>query len=498
MEKTPVAISHDTREETTTHIGRFVKQLADLTHLFVKRAVSRRARHVRIGLQSVRMYNTKGILRMRDMTDAEFERESEGAYADDPLAEDVVTEDEAAGDDVEDEAVGDALLRVGNSARSAAEGAGRSFAGGLSALRQVRQASKMRLDAEADVRDIELGLEEDRNELAHREDVERNYHEIVQDQEAELEDARAVKADAEAQIDTQRAEVKRLEAELRAMREQHEQKLRPYRNLMDSSRGRSDDAAKSLANIRRDVRNAERALSEATKNRDARISAAHRAVDAAQERVGAVETELNALLSEADGVGASNTLAKMEGELASNRATLESARSDVVLVTQEAQDAVDAAQRRLLSLQREQTQAERLAETTKAEATARKNEYDGMYRSAQAKERAHEDAIKSCEARIRDLSATRKEALLRIEDAQDMLAEAHEIHAHPETTEGLRQRIADEEEDLIDAQAELEELLESERELRRSTRTSRIIVIAVVVVVVVVIALLVWFFLFRG
>ena len=381
----------------------------------------------------------------------------------------------------------------------AIQGAGQSLALGLNALRQVRHASKMRADCEADVREIRRGLEEDCDELAHREDVERNYEIIVSEEEAEISDAQAEIADTEKRIAHQHGNLKRLREELRQMRERHEQKLRPYRNLMDSSRGRSDDAAKSLANVRRSVRNAERALNEATKNRDARISSAHRAVDNAQERVAAVEAELETLqLSGTPDEAGPAALAKVERELASNRASLEAARTDVVQVTQEAQESVDQAQRRLLTLQREQAQAEKVAETNKAEATARKDEYDGLFREAQAKEKAHEDSIKACETRIRDLTQSREDAQDRMDEAKDILKEAHEIHAHPETTEGLRERIANEEADLADAEAELEELTQTERELRRSTRASRLVILAIVAVVLVLVIVLVWYFVLRG
>ena len=124
-----------------------------------------------------------------------------------------------------------------------------------------------------------------------------------------------------------------------------------------------------------------------------------------------------------------------------------------------------------------------MAETAKEEATAHKDEYDGLYKDAQAKERAREEAIKSCDARIRDLSKTKEAAEARVRDAQAILDEANEIHAHPETTEGLRQRIANEEEDLMYARAELDELAANERELRRSTRGARTIFITVTVLV---------------
>ncbi len=374
-----------------------------------------------------------------------------------------------------------------------------SFADGFSALKEVRRASKLRADAEADVRDIERGLEQDRDELAHREDVEENYDQIVEDQTAQIKEARNAIKHAEAGISHQRKEMDRLKDELARMRERHEQELRPYRNLMDSSRGRSDDSAKSLANIRRSVRNAERGFNDATRNRDSRISAAHRAVDNAQERVGALDAELSSLrLSAQDDETSMAAIAKTENELASNQRALEFARSEVIQVTKESQDAVDQAQRKLLSLQRELAQAEKVAEANKADAASHKDEYDTLYRNAQAEEKAHEDAIKSCETRIRELTGRRDAATSKLQDAQDVLEEANEIHAHPETTEGLRERIAYEEADLEDALAELDELAETELELRRSTRGTRLTIIGIVVVLLALILLCVWFFFLRG
>lgn len=373
-----------------------------------------------------------------------------------------------------------------------------SFADAFSALKEVRRASKMRADAEADVRSIESGLEQDRDELAHREDVEANYEQIVADQTAEIEEASAAIARAESGLSHQRSEVSKLKRELEHMRQRHEQELRPYRNLMDSSRGRSDDSAKSLANIRRAVRNAERTLNEATRNRDTRISAAHRAVDNAQERVGALDAELNSLrmADDVDGTSAA-AIAKTENELASNQRALEFARSEVIQVTQESQDAVDQAQRKLLSLQRELAQAEKVTEANKSDAAAHKDEYDTLYRNAQAEEKTQEDAIKACEARIRELTERRDTARGHLQDAQDVLDEANEIHTHPETTEGLRERIAYEEADLEDALAELDELVQTERELRQSTRSSRLTVIGIVVVSLAIVLLCVWFFFLR-
>lgn len=390
-----------------------------------------------------------------------------------------------------DAAVGAAITKAGSSAVGVAKDAGRSFAGGISALKEVRRVTKLRTDAQADLREIERGLAEDQDLLAHREEVERNYSQIVATQTAEIEDATAEVEETAKAIRKQQDKQQHLEADLRQMRAQHEQKLRPYRNLMDSSRGRSDDAAKALANAKRSVRSAEAALNDATKRRDQRISAAHRAVDNAKERMSTVQHELDVL--NADEASSPTALAKVEGELATEASHLQMAVADVDQITKESQSAVDQAQKNLWTLQRELSAAEKAAETAKEEATARKDEYDGLYRDAQAKERALEEAIKSCEARKNSLVKSHDSAQARAQGAQDILDEANEIHAHPETTEGLRQRIADEEADLLDAQAELDELSVTERELRRSTRGSRAIVIVTAVAVIALIVVLVWF-----
>lgn len=389
---------------------------------------------------------------------------------------------------------GRALAKAGSSAAKGANGARKSVAGGLSAMREVRHAAKQRSDALADLREIRRGLEEDRNEYAHRREVEQNFDKIVSTQEAEIKKAMAEAKRAANEAKKQEENVERLKEELREMRERHEQKLRPYRNLMESSRGRSDDAAKALADARRATRRAEADLSAATKRRDQRMASAQRAVDNAQERLNRNQEERVALRTE---TGDGAALAKVEAERETLERSLATAREDVTRTMQESQESVDLAQKALWKCQRELSSVEKSAADAKAEATTHKEEYDGLYKEAQAKEKSKEDVIKSCESRIRDLNKTREAAIARANEARDILNEAKEIHAHPETTQGLRERIADEEDDLEALQAEVDELTAAEQDLRRSTRGTRFVFIAIVVVALAIVLFLVWFFVLR-
>lgn len=398
-------------------------------------------------------------------------------------------DDEAAG--------GSALARAGSTAVSAASGAGRSVMSGFSAMRELRHAAKQRSDAQSDLRDIQRGLEEDRRTLEHRESVVRDYEEIVRTHSADLEKNLAEAAETQSTIDEQKEKLRRAQERLRNMREQHEQSLRPYRNLMESSRGRSDDAAKALASTKRSLRTAESALNAATKRRDQQISSANHAVDNARNRMSAIQAELDTL-SNAQVAGSEqadvDAVTKLQKEYALEQAHLESAQNEVLQVTQSSKDSVDQAQQKLWALQRELASAEKTATEAKEKATGHKDEYDKLYKETQAKEKAQEDAIKGYESRLKELQKTLDGANSRANAARAILEEAHEITAHPETTEGLRERIANEEEDLAAAQADLDDLLESERQLRQETRGSRFAFVAIAVVVLVIVILLVWFF----
>lgn len=392
------------------------------------------------------------------------------------------------------------LAQQASPTRHAASEVGSSLASGFSAMFAVRRAARERADAVAELRQIRHELEVDQEDLAHREDVECRFEEIVETQSRVVQEETSRAEEAKDEARAQQTRVAALKNDLQALREANERELRPYRNLMESSRGRSDDAARSLANVRRAVRNAEANLNNATKRRAQRIGDAHRAVDNAKERLSSVQMEFERLQAEAaHGSGAldDGALERVQNELVSEQSNLAAKNAEVEQTTQDAQAAVDKAQQELWSLQRELQGAERTAAAAKQEATTHKDEYDTRYKAAQAKERAVEESIRATETRLQELRKVTDDALARVDEAQDILAEAYDIHEHPEASEELRQRIDEGKADLAAARAEVDELTASERELRRSTRVGRIAVVVVIVLLVALIALLVWFLVFR-
>ena len=207
-------------------------------------------------------------------------------------ATDAQTDDEVFDESAEGPEDGaNPLASAGNAAREAQH----TIRAGIAAFKDVRAASRLHSSAREELRSIEETLKNHEDELRHRIDIEQRYDEIVAEQTAEREEAAQLAAEAlqhAEELEEARAD---LESQLSIMKNRHEDELRPYRKLAESTKGRADDAARALADAKRQAKSAEGALSDATKRRDQRISAANRTVDNAQERLRSLQTELEAL-----------------------------------------------------------------------------------------------------------------------------------------------------------------------------------------------------------
>ena len=370
------------------------------------------------------------------------------------------------------------LARAGDAAR----GAQQSIREGIEAFRSVRAASQRHSSARDELREMQGILDEHKAELEHRIDIEQRYPQIVSEQTAELEDAtQAAQAASQriAQLDSERQD---LESQLSIMKDRHEDQLRPYRNVAESTKGRADDTARALAEARRSVKSAEGGLAEATKRRDQRISAANRAVDTAQDRQRKLEADL--VTEQGKEEPSANAVARLQNELVSVKAHLDAARADVPAVTEAARADVESAQQRVFDLRNVLAQAERDAEAAKKEAADRRAEYDGLLKQAQDEEKALAEQIKLHVTASEQARKEQSDAQARIGVARELLDEAEAIHTTPRETIALRDQVAREQTDLDVQQDEVDALASDERELRRSTFKQRLLLIVGLVLAV--------------
>lgn len=368
-----------------------------------------------------------------------------------------------------------AFSRAGDAAR----GAQQSLREGIQAFRSVREASQRHSSAREELRSMQEQLDEHTEELRHRIDIEQRYPQIVAEQTAERDEATQLATDALQRANTLESERANLESRLAIMKNDHEDQLRPYRNVAESAKGRADDTARALADAKRAVKSAETGLAETTKRRDQRISAANRAVDTAQERQRKVQADLASEQAKED--PSPDVVTRLQNELASVTSHLESARNEVTSTTEGARQEVEGAQQRLFDQRQALSQIEREAEAAKKEATERRAEYDALFKQTQDQEKELADQIKLRTAAMEQAHKEHEDAEARATAAQALLDEAEAIHATPQQTIDLRDQVAREQADLDLQQDEVDTLASGERELRRSTLKQRLTLVAAIV-----------------
>ncbi len=412
-----------------------------------------------------------------------------------PEAEVETLPDDAA--PVEDDTEAAAEKKPLSVASDAARGAQESLMAGIAAFKSVREASQMHSSARETLRSMKESLEDHTLILQHRIEVEQNYPQIVAEQNAELQEAQKALLDANERAQTAEADRAELESKLTIMKNRHEDELRPYRNVAESTKGRADDMARALADAKRAVKSAESNLTEKTRQRDQRIAAANRASDTAQERVRKLQSELDSMQnSEKDSPEA---VTRVQNELVSAQAHRDAAAADVPVITEEMRVAVETAQTALFDRRQALTQAEHNAEAAKKEANEHRAEYDKLLKKAQEEERALSEQIRLRVTATEQARKDASEAQTRIDDAQDVLDDAEEIHATPQETIALREQVSREQADYDRQLDAVEELAENERELRRGTLKQRLILIAgIVLVIAIVVAIIVAIVLSRN
>lgn len=377
-------------------------------------------------------------------------------------------------------------------ARDAAGTAATVFMNGLSAVKDVREAARRHGSARARLRELRETLEADEAELAHREEVEARYEDILREQGAIVSEANEALVAEQGKVERLEEEAKALEERLAGMRRDHEQELRPYKRLADSARERHDEASRVVAEAKRAVKTAEGQLKSATDRREQGIAAANRAVDSSQARLRKVQEELKRA-QEAD--PSSNAVTQLKNEIVTELAHVEAARSDVSATTHDAQEAVDAASTHLWTQKQSLESAQREADDARREYEEKKGEYDGLQAKAKAEEKALEEQISAARGGAEEAKAAYDEAAERHDGAQALIDEAEEIHATPEVTAELRESIEGLRAQISDQETVVEGLSEAERGLRARTRRERVafgaVIIAVALVLVLIVALIV-------
>lgn len=370
-----------------------------------------------------------------------------------------------------------------------------AFLAGITALREVHHASRRTEEARQRLAELQAEIEEDTDELNHRLSIEQNFEQIIARNTADLEQASADEKDAHARGDLASATRSDLIKQLEAMKAKHEEKLGPYRGLMETTKARADDASRALGEARRDAKSAESQEADAVRNRDAAIASANRAVDTARDRLQRAQDELTRAKQSQNTTP--STSDRLLHQVITEQAALDLAKQKVPTVTAEADQRVETAQTYLASRKQILAEVEHQASEAKAEAGARKEEYDGLYKQAMADEEALKKQIAICDSDLEQANDNAAEARERADVAQAALDEANDIHSTPEVTTELHERIANSQEQAATMNAEADSLAQKEHILRTETRGSRALIISIAIVLVIIIVVVIWLLFFS-
>lgn len=370
-----------------------------------------------------------------------------------------------------------------------------AFLAGIAALRDVHHASRRTEEARQRLAELQAEIEEDTDELNHRLSIEQNFEQIIARNTAELEQATTDEKDAHARGDLASSTRADLTKQLETMKAKHEEKLGPYRGLMETTKARADDASRALGEARRDAKSAESQEAEAIRNRDAAIASANRAVDTARDRLQRAQDELTRAKQSQNTT--QSTTDRLLHQVITEQAALDLAKQKVPSVTTESDQRVEAAQTYLASRKQILAEVEHQASEAKAEATARKEEYDELYKQAMADEEVLKKQIAVCDTDLEQANDNAAEARERADVAQAALDEANDIHSTPEVTIELHDRIAKSQEQAATMSAEADSLAQKEHILRTETRGSRALIIGAAIVLVILIVIVVWLVFFR-
>ena len=329
-------------------------------------------------------------------------------------------------------------------------------------------------------------------ELDHRHEVEQNYHTILEVQNAELAEANADLTRASTEKSALEAQHLAAKDALASLKAANERDLTPYRELASSAKGSLEDAERAAREARRSVKTAQAAADNAINTRDSRVQAAMRAADNAASRLQRLQDKL-AELKRDPSTGAKE-LSEMSGGVAAALAQLENARADVTRVTAETSQAADIAQTHLYTQRKSLEVLEDDLASAQADEKAKREKYNELKASADEREREASDKVSDLASKIEEQEELATVSQGRIDAATATIEEAEDIHAHPEATAALAEKVNAATAKTEEHKRAVASLAEEERIVRERTQHSRRMFYAVIIaaVAIVVIAILVF------
>ncbi len=378
---------------------------------------------------------------------------------------------------------------VAKGVSSAFESATTAVAEGFQATKEVHNAAKETNSAKQELKQMQEHLAQDKQDLEHRDYVQSSFDQIIAEQEKIFAETAQVMSDQSTQVDLLTVKKNQLIQKLEQQKVDDEAKIKPYKEVAATAKGRLDDISKTISEAQRGVKNAEAQLKEVTEKRDAAVASANKALENSQARQLSLREELAGLKT--DPAANHDAIVRIEEDLKSELARAEQAQKQVEELQNSFQSSLEMAQTHYWTQGKSLESSESSIDAARKDYEQKQQEYDAVA-EANARQRILSKDIEGLEEKIKTAKELFNEAADKHDEAQSVIDDAQEIHATPEITEQLRESVAEQVININTKQLTLKELITGEKILRETTRGQRIGFIIVVLGMIAILASLVW------
>lgn len=358
----------------------------------------------------------------------------------------------------------------------AAQAVGAFITEGVGAVRQVSAAKRAHASAREELEQLEQTILEQQDELAHRRDIEERYSQIIEEESARQDQAILNIAQAKAAQDSIRAAVDALKEKLAAVREADAQTEKRLKAAVDAAEGKEASSRESGTRLQRRLDDAKKSLEKAETEREVAIDTAQRAIDAAAARLAMLREEFAEVQRNPSANSAAYSVRSNELQLEISDAAeeLRQAQHALPVITEEVERSLTTARAMVEEAKKPIDAAKRAHREVTNEADEARDALDTAKNAAAERQREIRDQIAAQEKAIKEQDRLIAGEQAEADDAQAVMDEANDIHAHPEITEALEADLERNRAERAEQASEVQELADAERDVRQRTHDSRV------------------------
>lgn len=382
---------------------------------------------------------------------------------------------------------------------SPVEAVGSFFSEGAAAVREMSAARKAHAEAREQLGQLDATIADEETELAHRREVSANYHAIISSETARRDSATKAEQAAEAEQARIQGEIDALKERLQQMKDADSQTEKRLKAALDAAEAREASSRENGARLQRRLDDAKRNLEKAEEDQKNGVAAAQAAVESAEFRLAMLHDEYAEVQRNPSANSAAYSVRadELQTEISDAAHELQSARDDLPRITQELEDALAHARKAVSEAEKPMDDAKQAFREVSSAADEARNTYREAKDDATERQRKLKEEISGKEKERRAQEQAAEDAREEASEAQALIDEANDIHAHPEVTETIAARLEADRAEREEQAVEVEQLASTEKAVRERTRGSRArfigAIVGIVVLVVAVIALVIVF-----